>query len=164
MTMKLKPASSADRNAIDNLMQLYIHDLSEFTETELSADGRFEYPYLEFYWQEADRHPFLIQDDENPVGFCLVREMSDPANDHRYMDLAEFFVLRSYRGKGIGSEAARLCWTRFKGNWEVRVLQKNVKAYTFWKARIERVDRGYQEEKPSSENNFQTIFRFTSAT
>ena len=44
-----------------NLLELYVHDFSEFLDLDIGEDGRFGYPSLPLYWSEPDRHPFLIR-------------------------------------------------------------------------------------------------------
>ena len=51
-------------------------------------------------------------------------------------DMAEFFVIRGYRRRGIGTEVAHEVWRQFPGRWEVRVMQSNHAAYPFWEHAI----------------------------
>jgi predicted acetyltransferase len=46
--------------------------------------------------------------------------------------MAEFFVLRGYRKRGIGTQAAYQVWKQFPGRWEVRVMESNLLALSFW--------------------------------
>jgi predicted acetyltransferase len=48
------------------------------------------------------------------------------------MDVAEFFVLRGVRSKGVGTSAAHALFAPFPQAWEVRVRQTNVAALRFW--------------------------------
>jgi len=48
------------------------------------------------------------------------------------MDVAEFFVLRGLRGRGIGRSAAHALFRAFPAAWEVRVRRTNVAALGFW--------------------------------
>jgi predicted acetyltransferase len=50
--------------------------------------------------------------------------------------MAEFFVLRGCRRRGIGTLATQEVWRRFPGFWEVRVMQSNPSATFFWKRAI----------------------------
>jgi GNAT superfamily N-acetyltransferase len=51
-------------------------------------------------------------------------------------DVAEFFVLRRHRTRGVGRAAAEAVWRRFPGEWEVRVMEGNEPALAFWTATI----------------------------
>jgi predicted acetyltransferase len=114
-----------------NLLQLYAHDFSEFRNIELGEDGRFHYKHLPLYWSEPDRHPFLIRLDGKLAGFVLVKRGSEISGVETVWDMAEFFIIRGYRRRGIGMGVAHEVWRRFPGLWEVRVMESNP-ALHFW--------------------------------
>ena len=105
-----------------NLLELYLHDFSEFVPSDIGEDGHFGYPYLAAYWQERERFPFLIRVETALAGFALVRQGSLLSGAPDVMDMAEFFVLRRWRRRGIGRTAAHALFQHFPGRWEVRVL------------------------------------------
>ena len=115
---------------LDNLIQLYAHDFSEFQTIELDSHGRFEYTPLPLYWTYPDRHPFLVKVNDRWAGFVLVKQEAG------VWDMAEFFVVRRYRRHGIGTAIAHDVWKRFPGPWEVRVMQANQAALPFWERAI----------------------------
>lgn len=115
-----------------NLLELYIHDFSEFLHVAPGPDGRFGYPRLPLYWSDPRRHPFLVKVDNQWAGFALVKQGSEISRSEDVWDMAEFFVLRGYRRSGIGSQIAREVWSRFPGPWEVRVIDSNKPARDFW--------------------------------
>jgi predicted acetyltransferase len=115
-----------------NLLELYVHDFSEFLDLDIGEDGRFGYPSLPLYWSEPDRHPFLIWADGKLAGLALVKRGSAISGSESVWDMAEFFVLRGCRGRGVGTLAAHQFWRRFPGAWQVRVMQRNVPARLFW--------------------------------
>ncbi len=119
-----------------NLLELYAHDFSEFQDLELAADGRFGYGQLPLYWREPNRHPFLIRIDGNLAGLVLVKRGSEFSRNETVWDMAEFFIVRGYRRRGVGSETAHQVWRRFPGAWEVRVMDSNHAAHQFWKRAI----------------------------
>ena len=54
--VSLAVALSSDAALLANLLELYVHDLSEaFPLIELGADGRFGYDPLPRYWSEPER-------------------------------------------------------------------------------------------------------------
>jgi predicted acetyltransferase len=130
--MELIPATVEQEQTLANLLQLYAHDFSEFHPLEIGADGRFGYAPLPLYWSEADRYPFLVRMDDKLVGFVLVKRGSEISGNHTVWDIAEFFVLRGCRRRGIGTQMAHQVWRRFPGPWEVRVMQSNSAASHFW--------------------------------
>jgi predicted acetyltransferase len=115
-----------------NLLELYAHDFSEFRDIEIGPDGRFGYHRLPLYWSEADRHPFLVTIDGRLAGLILVKRGSEISGDATVWDMAEFFILRGYRKRGIGTQAAHQVWKNLPGRWEVRVMESNLLASRFW--------------------------------
>lgn len=120
---------------VERLLQLYIHDLSEYFAVAVQDDGRFDYPRLDLYWSEAGRYPFLIRVEKELAGFALVRKLDLPDGDAVW-DIAEFFILRKHRRNGAGTRAAQAIWKRLPGRWQVRVLQANDSAMQFWRHAI----------------------------
>jgi predicted acetyltransferase len=136
--LEVVPALPEQQPILANLLELYIHDFSEFRKIELGSDGRFGYPNFPLYWHEPGRHPLLVRMDGELIGFALVKRGSEISGSGSVWDMAEFFVVRGYRGRGIGTEIAHQIWRQFPGSWEVRVLQSNRSAHRFWQRAITR--------------------------
>lgn len=119
-----------------NLFELYAHDFSEFHDIELSENGRFGYKNLSLYWSEPSRFPLLIKVDGRLAGFVLVKQGSEISGDAKTWDIAEFFVLPGYRRRGVGTVTAHQVWRQFPGAWEVRVMESNGAARSFWERAI----------------------------
>lgn len=130
----IEPVREEERALLANLLELYMHDLSEiFAKIQLGPDGRFGYPWLDSYWTEREkRFPFLIRSRGKVVGFALAQRGSPLSDDPDVFDVAEFFVLRSERRSGVGARAARLLWQRLPGRWIVRVAEGNRSGLPFW--------------------------------
>ena len=129
---------AGQQRVLDALLQLYLHDFSSLAPLgtpygEVSEDGRFAYPWLESYWQEPGREPFVVRADGRIAGFVLVNRWSalDRPLDHA---VAEFFVLRKYRRAGVGRRAAHLIFHRMRGRWEVPIAAYNREAVPFWRS------------------------------
>lgn len=104
-----------------------------FPDVVLGPDGRYGYPRLPLYWSEPDRRfAFVIRADGQVAGFVLATWGSPAAEDPEVLDVAEFFVLRRYRRRGVGQRAARLLWRRLPGRWTVRVAEGNRGGLAFW--------------------------------
>ncbi|WP_248061006.1 GNAT family N-acetyltransferase [Paenibacillus silvae] len=56
-----------------------------------------DYKYLDHYWTEDGRYPFLIKVDDKLVGFALVRDIGKNESDQTVYWMAEFFVMKKYR-------------------------------------------------------------------
>jgi predicted acetyltransferase len=129
-------ATEEERPILENLLQLYIHDFSEFCAVGLGPNGKFGYPDLPLYWLEPGRHPFLARIDGDLAGFMLVRQIALNDGNKTVWDMTEFFVLRGMRRRGIGTELAHAVWAMFPGAWQVRVMQSNQRAQRFWTTAI----------------------------
>lgn len=131
MQIEITEASERDKPVLQSLLQLYLHDLSEFERFDVDEHGRFWYRWLDHYWTEGTRHPFLARVDGQWAGFALVNE------DARYSDarysMAEFFILRKYRRHGVGLRVASDVMRRFPGRWEVRQAVDNTSGTAFWR-------------------------------
>jgi predicted acetyltransferase len=134
--LEIIPALQEQEPILANLLELYAHDFSEIVDLKLGAEGRFGYKRLPLYWQEPERHPFLIRVDGHLAGFVFVRRGSEISNDTAVWDMAEFFIVRGYRRLGVGTQAAHEVWQKFPGRWEVRVIDRNQKAMKFWERAI----------------------------
>src|SRR5688572_5313813 len=76
-TLKVAVASVLEQPVVARLMQLYLHDFSEFAQLDPSHgdvddDGLFPYPWLDLYWTEKKREPFLFRVDGRLAGFALI--------------------------------------------------------------------------------------------
>jgi predicted acetyltransferase len=130
------PALIEQEPIFANLLELYAHDFSDFYDLALAANGRFGYSDLPLYWSEPHRHPFLVWMDGKLIGFVLVKQGSEVSDETAIWDMAEFFVIRRYRRRGIGTQVAHNVWKRFPGSWEVHVMGANVPANHFWSRAI----------------------------
>ena len=130
--IELIPAERVHEPVMANLLELYIHDFSEFHDCEIGEDGRFGYRSLALYLNEPDRHAFLIRANGKLAGFVFVTSCPGGFDNHFVWDMAEFFILRGYRRRGIGTQVAHEIWKLLPGQWEVRVMQKNLPAQRFW--------------------------------
>jgi len=132
MQIEVVPATTEDEPVLANLLELYAHDFSEFSDLKIGVDGRFGYEPLPLYWRESNRFPLLVRANGDLAGFVLVRQGSQVSAADQIWDMAEFFVLRAYRRHGVGMKVAHDVWRMFAGSWEVRVADNNVAARAFW--------------------------------
>jgi predicted acetyltransferase len=142
----VKKAELKDKEAIKNLMQFYFYDFSEFVEAYVGNDGLFgEYPYLNNYWEEEERFPYLVEKDGKLAGFILVREVQEENN--LYWSIAEFFIIKKFRLSGLGMYAAHHVFESHKGNWEVFQIETNKPAQAFWRKVINDYTKGQFVER-----------------
>jgi predicted acetyltransferase len=162
MDVDLLAVAAADKPVIANLLQLYLHDSSEFEPSELSAHGTFDYAWLDSYFTEPTREALLITVAGRPAGFALAR--CDVDGDEGAWNVGEFFVVRGHRGRargqgegqwqdqgrGVAGQAARLLFRRHPGPWTLSYLPANVPASRFWPKLVGSVAVG-----PVSRHEFQ---------
>jgi predicted acetyltransferase len=134
--VEIQPAQREQAPILANLLELYAHDFSDFHPLEIGEDGRFGYMSLPLYWSEPDRFPFLIRVEGKLAGLALVKRGSEVSGNEAAWDMAEFFVLRGCRRRGVGRLAAQEVWRLLPGLWEVRVMQSNSSARAFWERTI----------------------------
>jgi hypothetical protein len=105
--VELTRAAPEQQPLLANLLQLYCHDFSESIDIEIGPDGKYRYESLPLYWTEPHRHPFLVTVDGAPAGFALVKRAPTSTDFNTIWDMDEFFVVRRYRRRGIGTRIAK---------------------------------------------------------
>lgn len=157
MRVELRDArrSALDGEWLTNVYPFYLHDLSEFDDGYYRLDdrGRWEPDHLPSWLEEDTDQPLIILESGLRVGCALVNQAPSPhvaaGMDFR---LAEFFVLRKHRRRGIGRSAVLELLDHFGGKWEISELVRNTPAITFWRRVIaEYSDGRYDEVATDSE-------------
>jgi len=145
------------RSVIKHLMQFYIYDFSEYVDLDVEEDGLYkEYPYLDDYWKdESYRFAYVLRNDENYIGFVLVRLVA--AEEREYFSIAEFFIMRKYRRKGIGKAVAEQMFNLHRGQWEVHQMESNKPAQVFWTKVINEYTKGQFKERIENGKTIQTF-------
>ncbi|HZZ69784.1 MAG TPA: GNAT family N-acetyltransferase [Phenylobacterium sp.] len=133
----LEIARADQKPTLENLFQLYTHDFSDFwagrAKGELQEDGRFApYVWLDSYWTDGDRTPYLIRADGHVAGFALINRFSHSGLPLDFA-VAEFFVVRKHRRDGVGFAAATQIIRARPGLWELAVARRNTGALPFWR-------------------------------
>ena len=150
--VRVVPVPLEDKQVLRNLMELCQHDYSEFELDEVDAHGLFGYRYLDHYWTDPARHPFLIHAGGNIAGFALVRGAGaeDPDAPHT---ISEFFVLSRYRRRGVGGHAARQIIGSTPGRWVIRQALANLPAQAFWGRVVAALPAGGFQERRDDRYN-----------
>ena|SRR5215217_112906 len=146
MDLELLYARENDLDVIENLMQFYIYDFSEYIDYDVEADGLYKfYPGLEEYRKEKNgKFPYIIKKGEKYVGFVLVKKNK---TDEAYFSIEEFFIMKKYRRAGIGKAVARQIFTLYKGDWQVHQRENNIPAQEFWRSVINEYTNGQFSER-----------------
>lgn len=146
MEIHVATVARDEKPILRNLLELYLYDTSDLDGCDVGTSGLFGYNHLDHYWVEPERHPFLIRVDGALAGFALVNRHSYLTTEGARWCMAEFFVMRRYRGRGVGASAAASVFDRLPGPWEVCQTAANVGAQAFWRKTIHRYTQGQFEE------------------
>jgi predicted acetyltransferase len=120
---------SVDRSAravLENLGQLYRHDLSEALAHLPNPDGTFNNRRLDAFRLDPEIRAWLIMVAGRLGGFVMTRPIDGD------MTICDFFVVRALRRTGVGREAARLVLRERHGRWRVGFQNYNPGARAFW--------------------------------
>jgi predicted acetyltransferase len=137
--------SAADREWLTNVYPFYLHDLSEFDDGyyRLDEQGRWTPDHLPSWLDDPADYPLILVDSGERVGAALVNEAPSPhVSPGVAFRMAEFFVLRAHRGRGIGRHAVLALFDRFPGVWEISELPRNLPAIRFWRRVIGEYSNG----------------------
>jgi predicted acetyltransferase len=126
--LEIIPASEADRATIVNLIQLYLYDMTDEGVWPIGDDGRYEYGLLDRFW----RYPYLVRIDGALAGLALVIDECPLTGERPCWFMAEFFVMRGYRRRGVGREVIADLLRRHAGKWHVAVMTSHPRAEAFW--------------------------------
>jgi predicted acetyltransferase len=127
----LKPATLNDYPTLQNMARFYVYDLSRTCgfisdEWNIPHNGLYESFDFKRYFDEKNRHPFLVYIGNELAGFALIQKKE------KIWSMEEFFILAKFQGKGVGKEIAHQLWTQYPGFWEISVIPENKPALSFW--------------------------------
>ncbi|WP_454190861.1 GNAT family N-acetyltransferase [Paenibacillus sp. Marseille-Q7038] len=149
MKVVIIKATLSDRTLIENLLQLYIYDFTEYTDASIGENGLYQIMLdFESYWSDDhDNCSYVINVNDEIAGFMMTKEKDETGNCHV---LFHFFILRKFRRMGIGRKAAACLLKGSNRTWELYQLESNIPAQKFWDQIIEEVS--YGEVKVKTEN------------
>ena len=148
MKITLHKATSEDKATIQNLGRFYVYEMSRYCgflpSWETPPNGLFECNDLSSYFEEPERHAFLIKVDDELAGFVLINKIgSTPDVD---WNIGEFFVVSKFQGKGVGRYVAEKIFSEFPGTWETTQIPENTAAIDFWEKVVSQYSHGQFEK------------------
>jgi len=153
MRIELVEVKETEKSVLRRLMELYAYDFSEYDNEDVNEHGLYSYRYFDHYWTDDTRHPLFIRVDGRLAGFVMINEYCDVVKEPGARTMAEFFVMRKYRRKGIGKAVAVQVFDRFPGKWEVIQHGNNKPSQLFWEEVIREYTSGkYRQEKAVTES------------
>src|SRR6186713_732082 len=144
--------NARDREWIESVYREYLDDLSPlntggFSATSLGEIGYSESDQLARWLGDSTVNPLVIVRGTEPVGFAMVARgnaVAKPPVDYR---MAEFFVARTFRRRGVGRLAVELILNRFAGRWEIVEYLRNPVAVAFWRRVVANYTQGRFQER-----------------
>lgn len=122
------------KHILRNMLEIFLYDMSEFDDAddglELNEAGLYGYNYLDYYWTEDGRYPYIITVDGRLSGFSLVRTIDKTPLT---FEIAEFFIMRKYRKHGLGKILINKMFTLHIGRWIINTPIRNIVAQNFWR-------------------------------
>jgi predicted acetyltransferase len=152
------------REALANLAQLYIHDFTDFlrpARLDVGEDGCFADEIgMEDYWTKPDHSVWFIRAGEKLAGFALLNRKA-PSGKPADFNMAQFFVMRQYRGLDVASRAVAQILNSHPGQWEVAIMEGNRPALRFWPKAVARARISqFESHEHVGENPARTLLRF----
>ncbi len=158
-TPRLVTVPLDDKPIMHRVFQLYLYELSIYSDDEINAQGTFDYPYFDAYWTADNRKLFLIRYNETLAGFVMLRlKIEDTVFNRQVNSIAEFFVMNRYRRYGIGESVAQQCWSRYPGRWSLMAYTENLPAVAFWQKTISAYAQSGQYETKTIDDKIHFYF------
>lgn len=147
MPLRVDRADASERQVVERLLQMYLHEMSQYDDRSIGDDGQFEYEWLDQYWADPKRFAYLVRVKGRLAGFVFIRDIEGHSSKPIHT-VAEFFLLHVYRGLGIGEEVARMVFDQHEGSWQVAQVQDHHGAQQFWRKVVWRYTaRNFRETK-----------------
>jgi len=155
MTVSVRDARSSERDRlwIQSVYRDYLDDLAPLNTgifPALGEVGHREPDQLVRWFADPSAHLFLILNEQQPAGFAMVTpggSLSQGAGARSTYRMAEFFISRPQRRRGVGRSAVRLILDRFDGTWEIIEYLRNPAAVSFWRRVVANYTGGNYEER-----------------
>ncbi len=145
MELIFQRATISDFRTVDNLFQLYLHDFDTHLKKGVNENGRYVLDFdIKTELRRKDSWTYLGYVDHQLVGFAMWNDQTVFLSPGRYV--LEFFVVRGWRGQGIGKAMAHRMFDTYAGYWEVVQIKQNKPAIAFWRRVIEAyIGDGFEE-------------------
>lgn len=136
MSIELEKVTNNERNKLEKLLQLYLHDINAFFSITFDS-SKNEYVYNDLNKYFSRNYAYFIKREGEICGFILV----DNNNNNNY-EISEIFVLHNYRGQKIGEIAVNKIFDMYRGNWIIKAVPSFPVAELFWKKTINKYTKG----------------------
>jgi prolyl 4-hydroxylase len=152
---ELRRAALTDRLALSRMLELYQHELSNVWDQDLDVNGEYGYA-LDKYWRDEGWHPYVFLVASRYAGFALVV----PHAEGRWLE--QFFVVKKYRGRGIGKAAAFTLFDELPGVWQLGQIAGMTSALDFCRRVLGAYTGGCFTERFHERGDQSTVHQFSS--
>ena len=115
MNIELIKVNKNEKEKLEKLLQLYLHDLSIYFPLDFDSE-KCEYKYdLDKYFNND--FAYFIKSDNN--------------GESNY-EISEMFVLNNYKNKKVGTISVIKAFALYKGKWTIKAVPKSEIAEKFW--------------------------------
>lgn len=105
----IRQATLKEKGLLNKLIFQYLKELYPKASTH-------DYPYLDLYWKEKPRIPYLIYANGDLAGFVLINKYFVHTEIISDKSAAEFYILPSFRFQGMGKAAIHQIWIKHPAN------------------------------------------------
>jgi len=151
MDIDIIKVNNKGREKLENLLQLYLHDLSYYFPADYDSNT-CKYIYnIDKYFK--DNYAYFITYNNDIIGFILL----DDNKDNNY-EISEIFVISNYRNKKIADIAVTKLFNKYKGNWTIKAVPNSPIAESFWTKTINNYTSNYTVTHTGKYNRVEFYF------
>lgn len=152
MSTDIKRVSKSNRYKLENLLQLYLHELSYYFPADFDPNT-CTYKYnIDKYFE--DNYAYFIINDNNICGFILLDD-----NKNNNYEISEIFIVNNYKFKKIGENAVNKMFNKYRGNWTIKAVPNSPLAESFWTKTINNYTKGnYKSDHTGKYNRAEFYF------
>lgn len=141
MFIELQKITSSKKETLKNLFEFYTYEFSEYMDLHVDDHGRYGYPPFDNYFTDPCFDSFFIIIEGKLAGFAIVKQ-----DDLDTYSINQFFIMKKFRKSGAGRIVAVELFDRYRGEWKVAQIMKNIPAQHFWRKVISSYTNGNYTE------------------
>lgn len=150
--ISLEKINIKEKEKLEKLMQLYLHDLSLYFPLPLNSKTcLYEYDLDKYF---NGNYAYFIKEKDDILGFILIDD-----NKNKNYEISEMFVLNNYKGNNIGERSVFEIFDRYHGNWIIKVVPLSNGAEVFWEKVVKKyTNDNYNKEYTGKYNRLELRF------
>ena len=93
MNIELKKVELKDKPVLNNLLEKYSYEFSQYDKKDVDDSGLYGYEYLDCYWTEENRFAYFVLADGKLAGFVMISDYPEVPELQTDYCLSEFFIM-----------------------------------------------------------------------